>query len=252
MIVLKRFNGALVTPKDDAILYDHILDDSGIFEGISVSHLGANQLLVSAGRGIIKGRDFTVEEETILAQISPSGVQKGRLLVRVDISNMENPIALVTQVATTLPALVQEDINRDGTIYELPIATYDVSELLVSNLVFVGKMLQPLKGLVDGHVGNATVHVTSGDKTNWNSKAAGDHNHNGVYSPVAHNHAGVYEPANANLVKTNANATITAQLIANGASAIGTAQVRNIYAGTGDMTAGVTSLATGTIYFVYE
>lgn len=102
------------------------------------------------------------------------------------------------------------------------------------------------------HSTDSTIHVTAADKTNWNSKAAGDHNHNGVYSPVSHNHAGVYEPANGNIVKTNVNATMTAQLIANGASAIGTAQVRNIYAGTGDMTAGVTGLTTGVIYFVYE
>jgi len=32
----------------------------------------------------------------------------------------------------------------------------------------------------------------------------------------------------------------------------GTAQLRNIYAGTGDMTPGSTALANGTIYLVYE
>ncbi len=165
MITLKRFNGALVTPKDDAVLFDHIVDDSGILEGISVSHLGANRLLVAAGRGIIKGRDFTVEEDTILAQLSPSGTQKGRLLIRLDISNTEAPISLVTQVATSLPALVQEDINRDGTIYELSLATYDVSELLISNLVFVGKMLQPLKGKLADHVDNGDIHLTPSEKT---------------------------------------------------------------------------------------
>ena len=35
-------------------------------------------------------------------------------------------------------------------------------------------------------------------------------------------------------------------------AAVGTAQMRNIYAGTADMTAGTTSLATGTIYLMYE
>lgn len=34
--------------------------------------------------------------------------------------------------------------------------------------------------------------------------------------------------------------------------AVGTAAVRNIYAGTGDMTAGTSTLNTGDIYFVYE
>lgn len=91
------------------------------------------------------------------------------------------------------------------------------------------------------HGSDTTIHVTAADKTNWNGKAAG-----------SHNHSGVYEPANGNLVKTNMAASMTAELKANGASAIGTAQVRNIYAGTGDMTAGVTGLTTGVIYFVYE
>lgn len=185
MITLKRFNGALVTPKDDAVLFDHLVDDSGIFEGISVSHLGANQLLVAAGRGIIKGRDFTVEEETILAQLSPSGAQKGRLLIRVDISNTEAPITLVTQVATTLPTLVQEDINRDGTIYELSIVEYDVSELLISNLVFVGKMLQPLKSKLTDHVNNGNIHLTPSEKT----KALGGSNAWVATEVVAQNNA---------------------------------------------------------------
>ena len=44
--------------------------------------------------------------------------------------------------------------------------------------------------------------------------------------------------------QVNANATATATL--------GTAQVRNISAGTADLTAGTSALATGEIYFVYE
>ena len=45
-----------------------------------------------------------------------------------------------------------------------------------------------------------------------------------------------------------ANGTIKA----GGPQVIGTPQIRNIYAGTADLTAGTSSLATGTIYFVYE
>ena len=46
--------------------------------------------------------------------------------------------------------------------------------------------------------------------------------------------------------------TFNGQVSAAGASAIGTAQVRNIYAGTADLTAGTSALATGSIYLVYE
>lgn len=52
------------------------------------------------------------------------------------------------------------------------------------------------------------------------------------------------------LLKTGG--TATGVLKAGGSQAIGTAQVRNIYAGTADLTAGSSTLATGTIYFVYE
>ena len=112
MIELKRINGSMVTPKDDALLFDYLFSGSGIFEGVEVTHLGANQLLVTDGRGMILGRDFVVAEETILAQLSPSGTQRGRLLVRIDMANTEIPIVIATQIGAVLPELVQEDINR--------------------------------------------------------------------------------------------------------------------------------------------
>lgn len=58
---------------------------------------------------------------------------------------------------------------------------------------------------------------------------------------------------------TQAASTITAgtlggrvQAQSASSQAIGTAQVRNIHAGTEDMTAGTSSLETGALYFVYE
>ena len=61
----------------------------------------------------------------------------------------------------------------------------------------------------------------------------------------------------AGLVSTGAqtlagNKTFKGQVIPAGASAVGTAQARKIYAGTSDMTAGTTALETGAIYLVYE
>ena len=53
---------------------------------------------------------------------------------------------------------------------------------------------------------------------------------------------------------TITDGTLAGQVVANATAVatVGTAQVRNIYAGTDDMTAGSTALATGTLYFVYE
>ena len=63
-------------------------------------------------------------------------------------------------------------------------------------------------------------------------------------TPTAHNQA----------ASTITAGTLAGQVVANASAAatIGTAQVRNVYAGTSDMTAGSTSLTTGMIYFVYE
>lgn len=63
-------------------------------------------------------------------------------------------------------------------------------------------------------------------------------------TPTAHNQA----------ASTITAGTLGGQVLANASAtaALGTAQVRNIYAGTGDMTAGSSALATGAIYIVYE
>lgn len=52
----------------------------------------------------------------------------------------------------------------------------------------------------------------------------------------------------------NSSSTLGAQVKANATSVqtLGTSQLRNIYAGTSDMTAGTTALTTGDIYVVYE
>lgn len=63
-------------------------------------------------------------------------------------------------------------------------------------------------------------------------------------TPDSHNQAASTITAGTLAGKVQANATAAATVTA--------AQVRNIYAGTEDMTAGTTALASGTLYFVYE
>lgn len=144
MIDIKQFDGKIVTPKDDALLYDFLISQTGIFEGCTVTHLGANQLRISDGRGIMKGRNFVVSQETIFATLSDNGMKKGRLIIRIDLANTEKPISFITQMSSVLPALVQEDINHDGSVYELPIATYDATEVLISNLAMVAPVVTSL------------------------------------------------------------------------------------------------------------
>lgn len=141
-IELKQFAGSSVKPDDDARLYSFMLSNkTGVVEGIEVTHLGANQLKISAGWGICCGRMFEVMEATVSAATSADGAVKGRLLINIDVS-ADVPATFMTQAAANLPELVQENINGSGTVYQIPLAEYMVDELQCSNLTEVKKMLE--------------------------------------------------------------------------------------------------------------
>ena len=162
-VILKQFDGGAIAPRDDAILYNSIITRNGILDGCTITHLGANQIKITAGRGIIKGRMFEVEEMTVNCQLASAGTQKGRMYLRMELSNMENPAQIKTVAADTLPELVQEeDCNYTNGIYELELCTYDVTDTLLSNLkttyevidtVFpVAKTLDDVNGVTDENV----------------------------------------------------------------------------------------------------
>ena len=141
-IDLKHFAGASVTPADDARLFNFFLSGrAGIAEGVEVTHLGANQFRVSAGWGVCKGRVFVVAEETVNAKLSPSGSQKGRLVISVNLS-ADVPAYFASQAAATLPDLVQEDLNGSGTLFEMPLAEYTCDELQCSDVTDARIMLE--------------------------------------------------------------------------------------------------------------
>ena len=143
MITLLQYNASIVTPTDDAYLYNHIINDSGIFTGVEVTTQGGNIINISDGRGIILGRNFVVEAQTINATLPTSGSVPGRLLIQIDMANTEAPIVFVTQAQDPLPALVQEDINASGTVYQLPIATYTAQPTMISDLQYVAHTISP-------------------------------------------------------------------------------------------------------------
>lgn len=135
MVTLKQYNGSTVQPTDDAVLYNALLAESGVVQGANCTIIGASQIQISSGRIMVCGRMVTVDNELVDANISPSGSQPGRLILRVDMANTETPAYFTTQVGSPLPALVQEDINDDGLIYEFEMATYTAGGLAISDLV---------------------------------------------------------------------------------------------------------------------
>lgn len=149
MVTLHTIDGGTVNAINDALLYDFVIGQNGIATGATVTSEGALLLHIDSGWGVIKGRIFSIEAETVSATPSASGTVKGRLILQIDITNTTNPITFVTQAAATLPALQQEDINGNGTIFQLPIATYDVNEVAVSNLQMVAPVVEAVKQQID-------------------------------------------------------------------------------------------------------
>ena len=87
MVTLKQYNGSTVQPTDDAVLYNALLAESGVVQGANCTIIGASQIQISSGRIMVCGRMVTVDNELVDANISPSGSQPGRLILRVDMAN---------------------------------------------------------------------------------------------------------------------------------------------------------------------
>lgn len=149
MVTLHTIDGGTVNAINDALLYDFVIGQNGIATGATVTSEGALLLHIDSGWGVIKGRIFSIEAETVSATPSASGTVKGRLILQIDITNTTNPITFVTQAAATLPALQQEDINGNGTIFQLPIAIYDVNEVAVSNLQMIAPVVKAINDRID-------------------------------------------------------------------------------------------------------
>lgn len=165
----------IVTPESDARLYALATANAcGIVQGVQVTSIGGSSLQVSSGWGVVFGRCFTVEQETILAETSTGESKKGRLLIRIDLSAAEQPIKFITQVADVLPALTQEDINAGGTIYELPLTEYSVNEISVSDLVNVSPKAQSLGaslGNLAAEVGKLKFVILKLEADRWSGSA---------------------------------------------------------------------------------
>ena len=140
MIKLNQYPGSMIPPVEDAILYESFTSgQAGIIEGCEVTSLGSNQLRVSAGHGVILGRSFSVEEETILAELSQAGSVRGRLSIKIDLGNTQTPISFVSVAAGVLPEPEQEELNGGGSVFEMPLAEYDVDELQISNVTMAAE-----------------------------------------------------------------------------------------------------------------
>ena len=149
-IKLCQATGSTVTPLDDARLYSWIANRAvGIVTGCTVTSAGTNQLSIAAGWGVCQGHMFTISAETIGAVLATSGTLPGRLLIHIDTADTDMPVKFVTQAASILPALTQEDIDGSGSIYEIPLATYTAGTISISDLTSAAPAAPSLQSEID-------------------------------------------------------------------------------------------------------
>ena len=134
-IRLVTFSGQTVTPKNDAIVYDASIGKCGVFYGCDVTASG-NVIYVSSGYGMIRGRFFEIEASTLSVTLSSTDTLLGRVYVRLDLSNTESPVQLLTVTGSSLPALEQDaDANFTDGVWEMELATFTVTTTEVSGVV---------------------------------------------------------------------------------------------------------------------
>ena len=132
-IRLITFSGQTVTPKTDGIIQDASIGQNGIFYGCGVTASG-NSLHIDGGYGLIKGRYFEIDATTVPVTLATSDALLGRLYVKLDLSNTEAPIQILTATGETLPSLEQDaDANFDDGVWEMELATFNITTTEISD-----------------------------------------------------------------------------------------------------------------------
>lgn len=134
-VTLKQFEGATVSPKDDAIMYDQMSTDYGIITGLEINVLSTNIVSISAGYALIKGRLVQIDDENLNCEL-PNGDGNGRIYIQMDLQNTMAPVQLLTKATTgTLPDLQQdEDVNFTDGIFEMELATYTATATAIQSV----------------------------------------------------------------------------------------------------------------------
>lgn len=159
MIDIKQFQGSVVEPEDDASLYDYLVQrQDGIISGMNITKVGDDQIKVGSGSGLIMGRYFILSEETITVRKPSSGSSNGRLLIEIDKNNVSNPISISSQEGSPLPALVQEDINGTGSVYQVELCNYSAS---VSSIGDINITFEPI---VQAPLSRAVTRIVTGEE----------------------------------------------------------------------------------------
>lgn len=134
-IRLITYNGQTVVPRTDGIIQDASIGQNGIFYGCEVTSSG-NIINISGGYGIIKGRYFEIDASTVPITLATTDTLLGRLYIRLDLSNTESPIQILTETDSSLSPLEQnDDVNYVNGVWEMEMATFTVTTTEVTDVV---------------------------------------------------------------------------------------------------------------------
>ena len=167
-INLVTYANQTVTPTNDAIIYEKAIDQNGIFYGCNVT-VTSNTVNITGGYGIVCGREFVINSDSLTVTLAPSGTLQGRLYVRLDLADADAPIQLLTVTGNTLPALEQDsDVNYTNGTYEMELATFTVGVSALSDVV------ETYETIMGGKTDYIVEQGTSGIWTyrKWNSGVA--------------------------------------------------------------------------------
>ena len=135
---LVTFLGENVAPLNDALIYDAAINGDGFFYGGELTIKNANTLHISAGYGIIAGREFEIVDSDIALSLTTGGTHKGRVYMHLDLSNTADPCDVMTQTGTSIsPPQQDPNVNIFNGIYEFDMAYFDISQTTISNLQVV-------------------------------------------------------------------------------------------------------------------
>lgn len=135
-IKMNTYAGGQMTAGNDAILHDRAIANTGILHGCNITFMGANQVHIEKGYLLIKGRYCTVTEDTIQVAMSNSETElPGRLYVRADLADAQEPVKILSVAADPLPKLTQdENFNYDNGVWEVELATYTAGMTAIKDL----------------------------------------------------------------------------------------------------------------------
>ena len=153
-----RATGSNVSPAEDARLFRQMFKDDGLFQDITITSLGSNQVSIPGMYGIMEGRDFTTDPMTLNVEL-PNAEGTGYIIVKFD-TTTDQVISVYSALAPFTPTY--EDINASGTVCEMIIAEYTANTTQVTGITMVYTKTS-IGGRMEGTLttGNTTIAFTN-------------------------------------------------------------------------------------------